>query len=311
MLPGASQERVLPTKLVHSFACQQGALRTVRFNNDGNYCITGGVDKSVGLWNPFTATRLHLFTGCGGEVRAVASCGDNSMIAAGGTDKILTIFDVESGKILKRFRGHGSWINSVYFDDNSSVAFSAGQEGMVYVWDLRDKKEIVQILDEANDAVLSLHVNGPEILTGSADHKMRLYDVRQGWLSITDAGESVTDVHISDDKESLLMASMRSPVKIIDKSNGKILAEYKGHKNEEFRLECGILSSGDEIVTGSEDGYVYVFDFISKKVLAKLDHSPAKFIHSLSVHPKRQTLISVSRDRLFLWINPDDAGIVK
>lgn len=281
------------------------------FLDDGNYCITGGVDKSVGLWNPFTATRLHLFTGCGGEVRAVASSGDNSMIAAGGTDKILTIFDVESGKILKRFRGHGSWINSVYFDDNSSVAFSAGQEGIVYVWDLRDKKEIVQILDEANDAVLSLHVNGPEILTGSADHKMRLYDVRQGWLSITDAGESVTHVHISDDKESLLMASMKSPVKIIDKSNGKILAEYKGHKNDEFRLECGILPSGDEIVTGSEDGYVYIFDFISKKVLAKLDHSPAKFIHSLSVHPKKQVLVSVSRDRLFLWINPNDGGTAK
>ena len=31
--------------------CQQGAVRAVRFNKDGNYCITCGNDKTVKLWN--------------------------------------------------------------------------------------------------------------------------------------------------------------------------------------------------------------------------------------------------------------------
>ena len=29
--------------------CQQGAVRAVRFNKDGNYCITCGNDKTVKL----------------------------------------------------------------------------------------------------------------------------------------------------------------------------------------------------------------------------------------------------------------------
>uniref|UniRef100_A0AC34Q7W7 Mitogen-activated protein kinase organizer 1 n=1 Tax=Panagrolaimus sp. JU765 TaxID=591449 RepID=A0AC34Q7W7_9BILA len=299
----------IPNKLVHSFSCQQGALRTVRFNSNGSYCLTGGVDKTVGLWNPYTATLLHSFSGCGGEVRAVAGSNDNSMIAAGGTDKIVTIFNVETGKSLKRYRGHTAWINSLFFNEESSLVFSAGQEGTVYIWDLRDRNEIVQVMEEANDAVLSLDIKGSEVLTGSADHKMRHYDIRNGWLSITDAGESVTDVHISEDKQSLLMASMKSPIKVIDKNNGRILAEYSGHKNDEFKVECGILYSNEEIVTGSEDGYVYIFDYISKKIIGKLDHLPAKYVHSLTIHPKKNVLISISRDRLFLWINQDDQGL--
>uniref|UniRef100_A0A7E4W233 WD repeat domain-containing protein 83 n=1 Tax=Panagrellus redivivus TaxID=6233 RepID=A0A7E4W233_PANRE len=300
-----STSKPLPTKLSHSFACQQGALRTVRFNNNGNYALTGGVDKSVRLWNPYDAALLHNYTGCGGEVRAVDSSADNSMILAGGLDKIASVFDVESGKLLKRFRGHGSWINAVAFDDDSSLAFSAGQEGSLIVWDLRDRREVVQTIDDATDAVLSLDMTGSQIVTGSADHKMRLYDVRQGWLSVTDLGAAVTDVHLTDDNQCVLAASIGQPLKLIEKINGEPLAEYKGHTCGEFRIEAGVLPSNDEVVTGSEDSCAYIYDFVSMKIKARLDHAPAKYIHSLTVHPKKACVLTASRDRVFVWTTPN------
>ena len=53
----------LPTKLVNTVECKQGAVRAVRFNTDGNYCITCGSDKSVKLWNPYKGLLLKAYTG--------------------------------------------------------------------------------------------------------------------------------------------------------------------------------------------------------------------------------------------------------
>lgn len=32
--------------------CQQGAVRAVRYNVDGNYALTAGSDRTIKLWNP-------------------------------------------------------------------------------------------------------------------------------------------------------------------------------------------------------------------------------------------------------------------
>lgn len=39
---------------------------------------------------------------------------------------------------------------------------------------------IVQIFNEANDSILSIDVNGHEILVGSADCNYRIYNIRDG-----------------------------------------------------------------------------------------------------------------------------------
>jgi WD40 repeat protein len=35
-----------------SFDCNQGQVRSVRYNVDGNYCLTCGSDRKIKLWNP-------------------------------------------------------------------------------------------------------------------------------------------------------------------------------------------------------------------------------------------------------------------
>lgn len=52
METSAATTHVLPQHLVSRLECKQGAVRAVRFNVDGQYCITCGSDKSVKLWNP-------------------------------------------------------------------------------------------------------------------------------------------------------------------------------------------------------------------------------------------------------------------
>ena len=42
----------------------------------------------------------------------------------------------------------------------------------------------IQVLEEARDSVSSLHVVGHEIVTGSVDGRVRVYDLRMGMLFV-------------------------------------------------------------------------------------------------------------------------------
>ena len=58
-------EDEVPTALAKTLDCKQGAVRAVRYNVDGNYCLTCGSDKSLKLWNPERGTVLKSYTGHG------------------------------------------------------------------------------------------------------------------------------------------------------------------------------------------------------------------------------------------------------
>lgn len=81
---------------------------------------------------------------------------------------------------------------------------------------------------------------------------------------------------------------------------------YAGHKNTDFRIESDVFSSNDEVVSGSEDGYVYIWDLVDAKVVAKLHHPSTKYVHSIAAHPTKQALLSSARDKIFLWELPSD-----
>uniref|UniRef100_A0A0R3QKR9 WD repeat domain-containing protein 83 n=1 Tax=Brugia timori TaxID=42155 RepID=A0A0R3QKR9_9BILA len=290
----------LPKILLRTIDCKQGAVRAVRFNVDGNYCLSCGADKSVKLWNPYKGTLLKTYTGTGWEVLDAQGSSDNSMILVGGMDKQLTVFDVETGKITRRWRGHNGQVNSVAFNEESTVAISACQDGIVRCFDIRDKNTPIQQMDEATDAVLTVDVNSHEIASGSADGSARIYSIRDGKLTDDFLGDSVTSLHFSADGQCLLASTKDGFIRLIDKMNGQLLADYTGHANTEYRVESCLLATDAHVVSGSEDAHLYIWSLIEMKILHKLPH-PSSVVHSVSSHPKKPILLSSSTTNIFLW----------
>lgn len=92
-------------------------------------------------------------------------------------------------------------------------------------------RDPVQILDDAKDSVPSLDVSEFEILTASVDGFIRCYDLRVGQLRTDCIGEPVTSVQLSHDGNCILASSLDSTVRLLDKSNGELLSDFRGHKN--------------------------------------------------------------------------------
>ena len=110
---------------------------------------------------------------------------DNARFASVGGDKQVFLWDVSTARTLRRWAGHFGRVNAVAFGgDDTSVVASGSFDATVRLWDAKSSStKPIQVLEEAGDSVTSVAANGWEIVTGSVDGKLRVYDLRMGLLS--------------------------------------------------------------------------------------------------------------------------------
>lgn len=101
-------DKDLPCKEAALLTGHQGPVRAVRFNADGNYCVTCGSDKLVKLWNPHRegGKFLKTYSGHGYEVLDVVASSDSGRLASCSADRTVVLWDVTTGQVIRRYRGH-------------------------------------------------------------------------------------------------------------------------------------------------------------------------------------------------------------
>ncbi|KAF7252153.1 hypothetical protein EG68_07635 [Paragonimus skrjabini miyazakii] len=335
----------LPTQASRRLHCHQSAVRAARFNSDGLYCVTAGGDKTIKLWNPYTNRLLKTYTGHGGEVADVQAGADNSQLGSGGADCMVILWDVSTGQSVRRWRRHAGRVNAVRFAAPfqhsetglpSPILLSAGMDGMVLVWDARARTPYpVQTMHEAKDSVTCVSFARWQIVTGSVDRCVRIYDIRRGEMTEDYVGYPVTSVSMTMDCQCLLVGTQDSTLRLFDALNGELLNKYTGHVNQTYRMDSVLMNFDAHIASGSEDqGIVFIWDFVrSNAPILTLDHTPggpvwgdmpdsggpvsqlaieaakcANFlVHSLSAHPTQSKLLTAGGDFVWLWdAEPDE-----
>lgn len=282
--------------------CDQGAVRAVRFNVDGSYCLTCGSDKKLKLWNPYRSLPLKTYGGHGDEVLdAVGSC-DSSQIVSCSSDKSVILWDVSTGQVLRRLRGHAASVTCVNFNEESSVAVSGSQDNNVCCWDMRSRSnEPIQILSDARDCVMSIKVTDHEILTGSIDCHVRRYDLRNGKLMTDFLGDAITCVSYTKDGQCILVSCADNAVRLLEKLSGEMLGEYTGHKAQDINVESTVNTNDTMVISGSSTGEIFYWDLVKAEIAFTLMHNAGKAVQSLSMHPQKDILLSASTTSIKLW----------
>ncbi|KAG5886959.1 hypothetical protein JTB14_011915 [Gonioctena quinquepunctata] len=172
---------MIDLQCLNTIECNQGAVRAVRFNVDGSYCLTCGSDKKLKLWNPYSSLLLKTYGGHGNEVMDASSSCDSSQIVSCSSDKSVILWDVSSGQPLRRLRGHAATVTCVTYNEESTVVISGSLDNTVMCWDIKSRSQVpIQTLKEAKDCITSIQITDHEILTGSVDCSFRRYDLRNG-----------------------------------------------------------------------------------------------------------------------------------
>ncbi|BES92077.1 unnamed protein product [Nesidiocoris tenuis] len=289
-------------KLISSLKCDQGAVRKVRFNIDGMYCITCGSDKTLKLWNPHRGLFLKSYSGHGSDVMDACGSSDSSQLLSGGTDRAVMTWDVPTGKVLRRFRVHVSTVSCVKFNEESTLAFSGSLDNAVHIWDLKAHNfQPIQTLKDAKDAITSILVTDHEIVTASLDCQIRRYDLRNGSLTTDYTGAPIVSAAMTQDGQCYVIGTDNSRLALFDKSSGELLNEYSGHQIGNYLIEVGVDRKDKTLLSGSTDGSVYCWDLIGSSVLCKLQHDANSVVHSLATHPTSAFLVTATQSQVHLW----------
>ncbi|CAM6099202.1 unnamed protein product [Calypogeia fissa] len=292
----------LPSREAAVLRGHEGAALTVRWNSDGKYCLSGGKDRSLRLWNPYKQLLIKKYEGHGREIRDVAASRDNSKLCSCGGDRQLFYWDVSTGRIIRKFRGHDSEVNSVKFHELATCIVSGGNDKMVQVWDCRSNSiDPIQKIDEFSDSVMSVVITPNEILAGAVDGTVHTFDIRGGRQIVDDLGHSVTSVSLSNDGNCTLAGCLDSTLRLLDRETGDELQQYRGHTNQSYKMDSCLTSSDAHIVSGSEDGRIYFWDLVDpSKVTSFKTH--ASVVTGVSYHPTDNCMLTSSTDMTIrLW----------
>lgn len=257
--------------------------------------MSGGYDKQIILWNPHQNKLIKAFKGHGYQIMDLAIAHDNGSFVSGGGDKQPFLWDVGTGTVIRKFRGHDQTINAVAFSADSSIAASASYDRSTKLWDCKSRSiDPIQVLEGATDSVTAVTIGQEEIWTVSVDGSLRTYDLRMGQLRTDHTGQPLTSLSISKDERMALLSCLDSKLRIIDLSDGALLAEFGGHHNGEFKLDSIFLHGEAFVASGSEDGKVYTWNIESAQVSSIQAHD--RMVSGLSAHPDGGYLLTCSAD---------------
>lgn len=270
----------------------------------GAYILAGSADRSIRLYNPFPSTTvaevhakpkpavpqgrlIQTYSAHGYEVLSLAVSSDNERFVSGGGDRTVFLWDVATAVTTRRFggnaHGHTARVNCVSFaGDGDSLVVSGGFDTTVRIWDGKSGSfKPIQVLDDARDAVTSLVVRGPEVVTGSVDGRVRSYDIRMGRCTTDVMGASVTSLGLTRDGKAMLVGSLDSKLRLMDRDSGACLRAYSdpAWKNEDIRVQSLLGRQEKYVIAGDEmagetdntgEGRLWAWDLLTGKVVAKV-----------------------------------------
>ncbi|OAF65915.1 hypothetical protein A3Q56_06362 [Intoshia linei] len=126
----------------------------------------------------------------------------------------------------------------------------------------------------------------------------QLKKLKQQMIILSDGG--IVSVAVASDMQSYLVGRLDFNIYLMDLKNGALLNEYSGHLNKEYKITCGFLHDEDFVVSGSENGSVYVWNTVTGSCHSTLDHE-RKIIHHVSGHNKTESILTASGDNVYLW----------
>lgn len=123
----------------------------------------------------------------------------------------------------------------------------------------------------------------------------------------------VTSLTINVHGNSMLVSTLDSTLRLLDRSNGKLLKTYShpDHAQTSYRIRSTLGSNDALVVAGSENGYINAWDIVSGELVGTVRHnaeqaadvrSSRKVVSTVAYHSRSDEWASAGGDgTVVIW----------
>ncbi|ODV98160.1 hypothetical protein PACTADRAFT_47964 [Pachysolen tannophilus NRRL Y-2460] len=293
-----------------------GSVLTGSFSStDGRYIATGGLDKTINLWNLPMEGNSSLppnYLAISGHKSAITCLKwsiDDSNLITSSADTTLGYWDSITGKRVRKCSGHDLCVNQVAFVDGVNVCVSSGDDGYLLLWDFRTKDYVGEFKSEyplltciTNNAKDTVYCSGIDPTIYAIDLKKFPSEL---WVEQTTHKDYISSLCVSKDDSILISRSNDNTLRAFDckKFVPQGLKRFKPSfiydgsisGNENLLIGCKISPNGLNLIAGGADKTLTVWELQSKKLISKLSGHNGSVI-DVDYHPTVPVVLSTSTD---------------
>ncbi len=173
-------------------AAHQGRVHFAALDSSGRRAVTGGVDKTLRVWDVDHGALVETFENDGEAVATGALSPDGRRAVTCGYGSGVVFWDlVAKTRLGKRF-GHAKRVHALAFSADGNTAASGGDDRTVRVWDFATQKTRHVISHDAAVRFIAFTPDGEKLLTATIDPRSWQFPARLH-LWETSTGKSVTE----------------------------------------------------------------------------------------------------------------------
>jgi WD40 repeat protein len=185
----------------------------VVFSPDGRWIVSGCTDATVRVWNVATGDELHCLREQGGIIDMLRFSADGSRLAVFSfterIDQKVRVWDTRTWAQVCSLSGHEDWVRCAAFSaDGQLVALGSEYAKTVRIWNVETCRELLCLYGH-EDAIVALAFSpdARQLVTGSRDKTMRIWDIETGKMLWIERHESAMDVAFSPSGKFLVSVS--------------------------------------------------------------------------------------------------------
>jgi autophagy-related protein 16 len=178
-----------PSTLMKSVPGHDGGCYGLAFNRTGELLASGGADKCVKLWDPFTAAVKTTLRGAFEGINGVAFTSDSKLVLAADNKQAVRVWEVATGRLRHSLTGHtGKVVGVACSPADPHLAVSCGSERAIKVWGLTDGLHRRSMMCPSICNSLAITADGSLVASGHFDGTLRFWDLRTGRVAHEVAG---------------------------------------------------------------------------------------------------------------------------